>query len=314
MTQSSHDPRQVHIALCCDHNVADGVAATLVSAYRHLDARCSLHVHIVDFGLGAQIQERLRLVARRLPRLQIEFIAVATNRLSQFPFPPRLQHVTLVTYARLLLHNLLPDLEKVIYLDCDLLVNHDLARLWQIDLGDKPLAATVDLVIPTIGHEMESLAVELPELDPQLPYLNGGVLLLNLSRLRNIDASSLYTKAVKKISVRFGDQSVLNAAFAGQWKVLPPNWNRGVFLLPTFNYFRDRPATIWHVFMGHKPWHFHREGSSGLVADYYRLLDSVNWAPTAPSLIRAKPRDLKDLAKAGWAALQRRWHSIFSPS
>lgn len=301
--------RVVHIALCSDRNAADGLAGVIASASRHLNPACSLHIHIIDCGLGEAVQHRLQATTARLNRTQIEFLQLPASKLSRFPFPSAHVHVTLAAYGRLLIHELLPDIDRLIYLDCDLLVMRDLSELYFLDLEGKPLAAAPDLIIGRVGSEMETLVQDIPGIDPQLPYLNSGVLLLDLSALRQMDVSDLYSKALRKVSAKFHDQTLLNTVFHGRWKVLPSSWNRTVFLLPDFNIFRDRPNTIWHLFRTHKPWHFHRVGARGLIADYYGFLDSVGWIPMEKPRWQVKSSAARDFFKALGALLKRSWRS-----
>lgn len=91
---------------------------------------------------------------------------------------------TVGSIFRFMILNLFPkEIEKIIYLDSDVIINLDIKTLWEIDIGDKPLAA-----VPEIANE---------SIDPQLffpicregfvkgeNYFNSGVMVMNLERLR----------------------------------------------------------------------------------------------------------------------------------
>jgi lipopolysaccharide biosynthesis glycosyltransferase len=276
---SSTSPRSVHIAFGCDRNVADGLAAVIASTERHLRNGWNLEVHILDCGLGEPVVAQLRAAFAALPRVRLEFIALPAERMQSFP-QPFLKHLTHAAYARLFLHELLPTVDRVIYLDCDLLICGDLVELAEMDLGGVPLAAVRDRVITTFAHELDTLAADLPAVDPQSPYFNSGVLVLDLRRLRELDAAALYAQTFRQVKAKQADQSILNVVCLGRWKMLPAHWNRQI-LLGSFNVFADRRGGIWHFTSRIKPWLVRPTHTRGLVASWYRAIARVHWTPIA---------------------------------
>ena len=105
-------------------------------------------------------------------------------------------------FYRLYLHTL-TDLEKVIYLDCDVICNLDIAELYNIDLTGRMCAAVADKGIP---KHIEKMQFELGK------YVNSGVLLLNLAWLRS--NSRLLKSCTEKVLLngsRFADQDIVNS-------------------------------------------------------------------------------------------------------
>ena len=135
---------------------------------------------------------------------------------------------TLAMFYRLFIPNLLADTtEKVLYLDSDVIVNLDIRELWQIDLGEAPLAA-----IPEIANE---------SVDPQIfckicrdglvkgaDYFNSGVLIMNLKRFR-AEAEKI-RRGLELVAAHpdyvFMDQDVLNYCFSTEALKLPRRFNR----------------------------------------------------------------------------------------
>ena len=58
-----------------------------------------------------------------------------------------IRHVTKATYYRLLIPNLIPEYDKIIYADVDIIFRMDLAKVYSQDLSNNYLAATLDLGI-----------------------------------------------------------------------------------------------------------------------------------------------------------------------
>lgn len=302
------EEKTVHLAFCCDRNVADGLAAVIASASHHLKKSSALHVHVIDCGLGKDVQDALtHALAKHRPNVRLEFIPLSQERLKPFPRPAALSHVTPAAFGRLFLHELLPDVSRVLYLDCDLLVTANLAELFATRLEGHPLAAAIDTVIPTIGHERESLVANVPGLRPELPYFNSGVLLLDLEKLRALDATARYHEALRLVEARYADQSVLNAVFHGQWKILPAFWNRQTLLGSGFSIFPDRSHALWHFSSKLKPWHFQRRGARGLVGQWFAESEAIGWKRLSMPTTQSTAPFAKDVIKRGrsWMARQK---------
>jgi lipopolysaccharide biosynthesis glycosyltransferase len=116
------------------------------------------------------------------------------------------------TWAKLDLIKVLP-IERVIYLDADILVRGDIKPLWDVDLCGKPLAAVQDVGYP-LGHE---------EIE-RGPYFNAGVLLMDLTQIRK-GTEELERIATKMKDSKYRDQDVLNVYFKDQWAYLRLEWN-----------------------------------------------------------------------------------------
>jgi len=237
------------------------------------------------------------------------------------------------TYFRLLAARLLPEtIDKVIYLDSDVLVKDDLTELWNLELGEHYALAAVDIACPFVDayqtkkHRAKNsesnrylkagipyLAAVSPipnwrelSLDGTQPYFNSGVMVLNIARWRaeSIDQTLLACLRDNQQHVWCWDQYALNVVFAKQWGKLPARWNQGahVFDFPNescspidqadFVEMRDNPALI-HFTTEFKPWNF---GSSHPLRDeFFKQLDQTAWAgwrPEKPDFDFGRSRDL----------------------
>ena len=130
---------------------------------------------------------------------------------------------------------LLPQgIEKAIYIDSDIIVNLDIAELWQVELGDKPFAAVSEYdqhkdknFFCNILRKQHATIVKNLE-----DYFNGGLLLMNLPVLRNEEAT---IKAGMKFigeqhpKYPYYDQDILNYCFSTRYLKLPVKFNKLVF-------------------------------------------------------------------------------------
>ena len=181
-------------------------------------------------------------------------------------------HLTPLTYIRLFAAELFaPTVERVLYLDTDMVVAADIGALWATDMGNNPLAGAPDIYI----DGQRSL--------PPGQYVNGGVLLINLAQWRAEDAQ---TQLIHHIETHpdlpWLDQDALNAVFAGRITVLPLRWNfqaRMAEARPAtlglskaqFRTTRRHPGIV-HYTTGSKPWMYRKDVHyKNLYAHYLAL-------------------------------------------
>ncbi len=142
---------------------------------------------------------------------------------------PHHGHFRPETYFRLLAPQLLPNVDKAIYLDSDLIVNDDLAKLYDYDVTGYKLAATRDAdTIGQIDGYDTSVGPYLKEelgMDDPHDYFQAGVLLMNLAELRRTVSPEEFLEISTERMWRWLDQDVLNKVVNGHYLRLPMRWN-----------------------------------------------------------------------------------------
>ena len=138
-----------------------------------------------------------------------------------FPAANQMRYSIAMFYRFLIPKVFPPEVEKVIYLDSDVVVNLDIRELWRLELGDKPLAAANETAIDA-ARLKRSVAMKyliLQKLVAYDDYFNSGVLLMNLTFLRGDEAS--INRGLKFLSehpqMAWPDQDVLNYLYAANY-------------------------------------------------------------------------------------------------
>ncbi|RNI25604.1 glycosyltransferase family 8 protein [Rufibacter latericius] len=132
-------------------------------------------------------------------------------------------------YMRLFISYFLPKkVEKVIYLDVDMIVQKDISLLWNLDIKDKIIAAVTDSRIKTIDCRWGGVAnyKEL-NLEGSAKYFNTGLLMVDIKKWKaaNITSKVLECIKVNKDFANFPDQYGLNVLLADHWQELDGLWN-----------------------------------------------------------------------------------------
>ncbi|MBQ3451054.1 MAG: hypothetical protein IJG32_02175, partial [Selenomonadaceae bacterium] len=136
------------------------------------------------------------------------------------------------TFFKLLIPKVIPaDIEKVIYLDSDMLVNLDINELWKIELDDKPLAAVPESIADLISYETFSSKTKYlltAGFVKYEDYFNFGMIVMNLKYLR--DAEELIMSGVKwrgeHPQCNCFDQDIWNYLFAKNYLKLPVKFDQ----------------------------------------------------------------------------------------
>ena len=217
----------VSLACAADDRYAVQLAVVACSAAAHLGPEARLDLYVVDGGLTDAHRRKVDACVRQVrPDTTVRWLVPDLGELAGVKVDG---HISIATYIRLLLPTLLPpELDRVIYLDGDLVVEGDLARLWDEDLSGVALRAVQDYSIPYVGHRIGLKRYQELGYPPDHPYLNGGVLLMNLDWWRRHEAASRVLDYLRtyRDDVRWWDQDGINAVLGRDWRPLDPRWNR----------------------------------------------------------------------------------------
>jgi lipopolysaccharide biosynthesis glycosyltransferase len=202
-------------------------------------------------------------------------------------------------YFRLLAPRFLPiELDKILYLDSDIIVRRSLASLWNTDITGYALAA-----VPNHEDNARKL-LGFPE---GAKYFNSGVLLLNLHFWKE---NQVVENAIAFIrnnpgKVHFWDQDALNATLIDKWVELPTCWNWQLNSTPLKPGIEPGPAIV-HFLTDDKPWHSF--GTHLLKGEYYKYRRKTPWRQFMP--LNVPPgisRSIRNFARMALPSNLRVW-------
>ncbi len=178
---------------------------------------------------------------------------------------------TIGAMYRLFIPDVMPEVQKVIYFDCDILVNMDIAELWAVDNGSKTICGALDMPGDKLNNSFfrEKMRLLLNGFRPE-NYINSGVLVMNLDRIRQ--RGSLFTLITDWISERglmvlAPDQDAINAVFHGDIQIIDSKFNTNLRT-------QDISGRIVHMLQS-KPW----KTLSGINQDrlYWKMFLRSAW-------------------------------------
>jgi lipopolysaccharide biosynthesis glycosyltransferase len=242
-------------------------------------------VLVLHGGVSEQTQDQ---IANSLPKTghALRWIMVDDTQLGGLPA----NHLSVAAYYRLMIPELVPEAERVLYVDSDVLFRKSPAPLWGIGLGSNLIAAVRSVNYPSIctwgamDHWREL------GLSPRASYFNSGLMMIDVS---GWNRESVGPRVVDFAGSKFTnganfDQQALNAILAERWLELAPSWNlqspllddrKGVHLLyddAALDAARHDPAVV-HFSDRPKPWH--RDCTHPLRDDWRRVANDTSFAP-----------------------------------
>lgn len=160
-------------------------------------------------------------------------------------------YYTRATYYRFFIPGMFPQYDKGLYLDCDIVINRDVADMFNTPMGDNLLCAMSEEVITDI--EVFSRYSEVVLSVPKDKYFNAGILVMNLKEMRRMHIEEVFASLLEKKTYRVAqDQDYLNVICHGRVKMLNVLWNK------TPMPYSDKNVIpyIVHYKINFKPWKY----------------------------------------------------------
>ncbi len=243
--------REIPIFFSVDNSYAPFLAAALNSAIKKSSPQRQYKAIVLHQKLTADNQSRLSNLAT--DNFRIEFIEMQSelegitdsmsNRL-------RCDYFTLTIYYRLFIPIMFPQYDKGIYIDSDVVLNADIAELFDIYIGDNYIGACADFSVqeaPPLVHYIENaVGVDRTE------YINSGVLLMNLKKLREAKLDYHFLRLLNKyhFDCIAPDQDYINAMLGGKIYYLGEEWDT----MPNENKPPLENPKLIHYNLFSKPW------------------------------------------------------------
>jgi len=241
-----------NINICLAFDEAYSRPARVLIASILYNARPSDRIafYILDGGISETSKQKINQL-QNIKSFNVCYKQIDHKRYENYPITPS-THFSHVNYFRLNIPSIFFELDKVLYLDTDIIVKNCLRELYNIDISNYSLAAT-----PTLTSEKNRVRLRIPE---NYHYINSGVLLINCKYWRNNDIEKKLINFIQTKPNKYlenVDQDVLNGVLFDTIKYIAREWNyelRADISYPD-NYLNDlENSKIVHFPTSDKPW------------------------------------------------------------
>ncbi len=290
--QPAFAERNVPVALATDENYLPYLKVTINLAIASSPGS-NLDIIVLHAGIPEDAIRTFTAGYASVGNASVRFVDISdeleTSGLSDYRQTARLP---LSACYRLLLPRILPEYDKIAYIDVDVAVCRDLGELYETDVGDNWFAAAKDVVYNT-KPEYVSWAGKwgFAEWDG---YVNTGVLVMNLERFRREPVFDRLKEIVFEAAKWNCAQDALNFVCKGAIAPLDPRWNvqLGDYCLEKQIALTGGGIWIAHYTGSQKPWKFPARRHSNL---WWRHVDERDAARFKAAEMRASI--LKDYAR-----------------
>lgn len=165
------------------------------------------------------------------------------------------------TYYRVLIPNLYPEYDKVLYLDADIVVLDDIAKLYNKSIGNYLIAGVSEHWFDKY-RELQEYAEKVIGVSSYKKYINAGIMLMNLKELRESNFEEKFIHLLENVKYVFAqDQDYFNRICKGRIKYLNECWNASGYI-----YDKSNPKIVHYTV--YKPWQLIDMPNSGYFWKY----------------------------------------------
>lgn len=224
----------IPICFSADDNYAPYLGVAIKSLIENSSFKNNYNIFILDDGITKQNQALILSLIENKNNFSITFINTNSflGKIDKSIFKIH-SHFAIPTYYRFFIPTIFSEFKKMIYLDCDIIILDDIAKLYETEIQDNILAAVKDIDLirnlhtdeKYISKMYEYVAKDLRIKNPY-NYFQAGVLLLNIQKMKEEDFQTKCIKKLKEIkSPKFVDQDILNCICEEKVYELDLSWN-----------------------------------------------------------------------------------------
>lgn len=247
------------------------LTTSIYSMLKNADPKRFFDIIVLERNISDENKHDMALFLSCFSNASLRFYDVS-RALSGYDLTTNNAHISVETYYRFIIQDALPFYNKILYLDSDLVINDDVAKLYDIDLSDAAIGAVRDIdflgnLNMKNGERAEYVKRKLGMKNPY-GYFQAGVLVMNLDRMRKLHTVSEWLDIASQPGFIYNDQDILNMECEGSVAYLPYEWNvmhncggriQGVFDFAPVDVFKGYMASrqnpkIVHYAGYDKPW------------------------------------------------------------
>ena len=240
---------EIPVFFSTDDNYVPFLDVAMSSLIENASRDYRYRIIVLNTGLSAESQARI--LEREQEGFAIEFADISAELEGIMERFKNVYHFSIVTYYRLFIASLFPQYDKIVYLDCDMVVTGDISKLYFTNMNGAIIAAAPEQYVrhtPAFRlYAEKALGV-----DPD-GYVNAGVLVMDLRQFRRHRIEEKFVDLITRFDFDLldPDQAYLNYLCDGYIHVLPNGWNKEPMPLPL-----EGELNLVHYALYKKPWQY----------------------------------------------------------
>ncbi len=333
---------EIPIVLAGDNNYAVPMMVVIESLLSTAKKTTTYRLDLlVSNDFSKENMDKIERICKRHEKYKLNFHVMDAAEDDKFV---QIEHISAATYYRLKLPELLKDVKKCVYLDCDIVVKKDLSELFRLNVDDKYIAG-----VPAAGYYYPDTKVQVKLDELGIPdmnsYVNAGVLIMNLANMRRDNLSEEFYFLLNK-NFASQDQDILNVACYKGIRRLPFKYNvmtkypiddksaytksemlQRAYTRPEWNGGRKNPVIIHYADIC-KPWNsvesarmkdwwevvklIPEDIAMDVYASFFDSIEEMSETGTQIKTLKAQIKELKEENKESVATLKKQLQKIKS--
>lgn len=245
----------VPIFITINNDYAPYAAAAIHSLTQHANKNRYYRVIILHDGLSWVNRVRLRSLVTKNCAVQFKKITNSLYLRVVIKYVAKRKGMgdffsKAVYFYRFFIPLLFPRYEKAVYIDSDTILRGDIGKLFDMEMGENTVMAMIDPKVTVIPEFRDYVDFALNV--PHTEYVNDGVMLMDLRKMRKMKYLSQMVEIIKKYDADLvaPDQDYLNVILKGKIGYFGPEWNAE----PTEEF--NKGTMLVHFNLFNKPWHY----------------------------------------------------------
>ncbi len=228
------------------------LSVCIASLIDHISLKKDYKIHILYTELKKESIDNLKSL--KTDNVEIDFFNMYEKiepYKKKFSNKVKLTHFPITIYLRLFIPSLFPEYDKGIYLDSDIVLNEDIAKMYKVNIKDNYIGGCVDtsvITTPFADYYENYVGVS------RFNYINSGVLLMNMKKLREVKFDQKFIKTLLKYDFEAvePDQAYINALCKDKIYYLDNKWDT----MPILGKKGIKNPKLIHYNLFYKPWHY----------------------------------------------------------
>ena len=246
---------KIVLMFAIDNKYVRPLAVAIKSILNYFPKNRELEIIVGNVNISQENKNKLNEI------YPIRFVNVDISRVKNIKI--NIVYHSSAIFARLLMPEILKNIDKALYMDCDIIVQDDITRLWDMDISNHVLAAAQDYTIL--------------ERDGYI-YFNSGILLMNFDLWRKKKVSKKAIKYVSKNITNFTDQDAMNHILKGDYLRISKKWNTN----PISGEIDG--LKIIHFLGSEKPWWY--KSKMKITPLWFKILDTTPFKGWRPEILK----------------------------
>ena len=269
----------INICFATDNNYTKYMGLALMSILKSANKEDKLHFFILDNQIKQEEKDKIATL-KKIKDFEITYISINDEMFKNCHANQK--GLSLTAFARFLVPWLI-EVDKLLYLDCDIFVRKSLAPLFNTDISNYYMAGAVDFAV-----KKSYLISKFDDTTLPAEYLNSGVLLINNKKWKEESiADALFKYAgTHSEDLHYGDQDCLNYLLHSKILKISPTWNMRNHCYDP--YLVDKQANKAEIIASQKdpairhfkPWR--KNNISEFRQEYIEMMKTSPWAKWTP--------------------------------